>query len=213
MRYATLLLCVLAAGSLFAAPVHAVELGAEVYGSFNTYQMGDWNDLVDESNAAGANFDNINNGISGGIGARVWANPNVMVAATWEPLFASTEDMGMKANLDANAFLATVAYMVPNGNAKYGVGVGGGIYSISGKLESPGDPSIDLGGSTFGFHFLGLAEWTVSPGFGVTAGAGYRVAKIDDTEADGQSVNPKIATDYSGFTGRVGVAFYLPMNH
>jgi hypothetical protein len=44
----------------------------------------------------------------------------------------------------------------------------------------------------------------------VTAGVGYRAAKIDDTEADGVSQDPKIETDYSGVTGRVGVVFYLP---
>lgn len=213
MRYAVLLISVLAAGSLFAAPARAVELGAEVYGNFNTYSMGDWNDIIDQENLNGANFDHINNGIAGGIGPRIWASPNVLVAATWEPLFASSEYQGYKAKLNANAFLATVAYMVPQGSAKYGVGVGGGVYSISGSLEAPGQSNVDLTGTTFGFHFLGLAEWMVSPGFGVTAGAGYRVAKIDDTKGDGQSSNPSIATDYSGFTGRVGVAFYLPTSN
>jgi hypothetical protein len=173
--------------------------------------MDDWNDLLNEANQAGANFDEIKSSISGGIGGRLWASPNVMIAAAWEPLFASTEDSGTELKLNGNSFLATIAYMVASGaNARYGVGVGGGLYSLSGAIAETGFPDLELKGSTVGFHVLGLAEWLVSPGFGVTAGAGYRAAKIDDTEADGESQDPKLETDYSGVTGRLGVVFYLP---
>jgi len=213
MRY-IIPLAALALVTVAAVPAHAVTFGGEVYGAYNSYAMDDWNDLINEANQAGASIDEINGGIAGGIGLRLWANPNVMFAVAWEPLFASTEGSGAELNLDGNAFVGTVAYMVPVGErAKYGVGAGGGFYSLSGDVKDTGDPTVDLTGSVFGFHFLGLAEWNVSPGFGVTAGAGYRVAKIDDTEADGQSANPKFETDYSGFTGRVGVVFYLPSNY
>lgn len=209
MRYFTALLAIVALSTL-ARPAHAAMFGAEVYGNYNTYAMDDWNDLLNDANQSGANFDEINGGIAGGIGLRMWASPNVMIAATWEPLFASTDDSGTELNLDANSFLATVAYMVPVGErAKYGIGVGGGIYTISGELKDPTE-TFDLSGSGGGFHVLGLAEWNISPGFGVTAGAGYRMAKIDDTKANDMSATPKFETDYSGFTGRVGVAFYLP---
>ena len=69
--------------------------------------------------------------------------------------------------------------------------------------------SVDIGGSTVGFHFLGLTEWTPSPGFGVTGAIGYRVAKIDETEFDGVK-DPNSETDYSGLMLRAGLAFYLP---
>jgi hypothetical protein len=52
---------------------------------------------------------------------------------------------------------------------------------------------------------MGHGEWTVSPGFAITAGAGYRFA---DVEVD--DVTPEVTVDYSGFMGRVGLAFYLP---
>jgi len=207
-------LAALAIFAVAAAPAHAVTFGGEVYGAYNTYAMDDWNDLIKEANQSGASIDEINGGIAGGIGLKVWANPNVMFAVAWEPLFASTEGNGATLNLDGNAFVGTVAYMVPVGEvAKYGVGAGGGYYSLSGEIKDSGSPSIDLKGNVFGFHVLGLAEWTVSPGFGVTAGAGYRAAKIDETEADGVVTDPVFETDYSGFTGRVGVVFYLPTSN
>jgi hypothetical protein len=210
MRFVALVLAFSILGS-FAQPAQAVTIGGEVYGSFNTYAMDDWNDLFDEANQLGADFDEISSGISGGIGGRLWASPNVLIAVAWEPLFASTEDAGVEAKLDGNAFVGTLAYMIPVGtNARYGVGAGGGFYSLNGEIAETGEDTIELTGSTVGFHILGLAEWIVSPGFGITAGAGYRGAKITDTEADGQSQIPEFETDYSGITGRVGVVFYLP---
>lgn len=201
----------LAVLATFAAPAHAFVLGGEVYGAFNTYAMDDWNDLIDEANDMGADIDNITTGFGGGIGGRMWANPNVMFAVTWEPLFASTEGSGSELNLTGHGVTGTVAYMVPVGdNARYGIGGGGGLYLLKGTLKDSGFPDSDLEGSTVGFHILGLAEWILSPGFGITAGAGYRGAKIGDTELDGQSSDPEFETDFSGFTGRVGVVFYLP---
>jgi len=51
----------------------------------------------------------------------------------------------------------------------------------------------------------------------VSAASGYRIAKIDDTKFDDKSygtyptsTQEKLATDYSGFVGRVGLSFYLP---
>lgn len=210
MRFLSALLAigVLACSS---APAQAVVLGGEVFGAFNTYAMDDWNDLIDEANDSGADIDNITTGFGGGIGGRLWASPNVMFAVTWEPLFASTEGSGAELTMTGNGFTGTVAYMVPVGtNARYGIGGGGGFYSLSGTLKDAGIPDVDLGGSAVGFHVLGLAEWIISPGFGITAGAGYRNANISDTEADGQSSDPEFETDFSGFTGRFGVVFYMP---
>jgi hypothetical protein len=57
---------------------------------------------------------------------------------------------------------------------------------------------------------MGMGEWTFSPGFAITGSAGYRVAKISDTKADGESGDPKFETDYSGVMLRAGLAFYMP---
>lgn len=206
----------LAATMSIASQASAMTFGGEVYGAFNTVSMKDWNDAIDQANASGSSFENVNNGFTGGINLRLWANPNWLFMAGWEPLFISTEDSstpGDKLTLDANAFTATGAYFFPTGgNAKYGVGAGVGFYQNSGKLESAGSPDVDIQGNGVGFHFLGLGEWTVSPGFAVTGGAGYRVANLSNTEfSDGTTTaDSPYDNDYSGFMGRVGLAFYMP---
>lgn len=210
-------LTLLAALSLlaFAVPAHAVTFGGEVYGMFNTHAMGDWNDNIDAANALGADIKNINNSFSGGLAARVWATPEWMFSLGWEPLFISTEDKAPggigKLKLTTQAILVTAAYYIPmQGPAKVGIGAGGGYYHLGGKIEESGFPDVDIKGNTVGFHVLALGEWTVSPSFGVAAAAGYRGAKISDTEIAGISTTPKTETDYSGFTGRLGVTFNMP---
>ena len=52
---------------------------------------------------------------------------------------------------------------------------------------------------------MGVGDWTMSPGFAVTGGLGWRFAGITiDNSANDSKV------DYSGLMVRVGVAFYLP---
>ena len=112
----------------------------------------------------------------------------------------------------ANAIVVSGNYFFPtNSNAKYGIGAGVGYYMVGGEAED-GTTSLttDVSGSTVGFHFMGLAEWTVSPGFAITGGAGYRIANVGDTQFDETSTDPETETDYSGFMARAGLAFYMP---
>ncbi len=197
--------------ALAAVPVHAMTVGGEVFGGFNTFTMKDWQDAVDQANASGANFGDVTSGFGGGLGLRTWANPNWMLAATWEPLFKTSKDAASNTELklNGNSYQATAGYFFPmSGPGKFGMGAGLGIYTLNGKITGTGGG--DLTGNTVGFHFLGMGEWTVSPGFSITGSAGYRVAKIDDTKFNDQSSTPKFHTDYSGFMGRLGLAFYLP---
>src|SRR5262249_24493439 len=120
--------------------------------------------------------------------------------------FPSTKDSRQtsdKLSFSANSFQGTATYFFPStGKNKFGLGAGVGFYSMNGKAESAGSPSVDIGGSTVGFHFLGTGEMSVSPGFAVFGSAGYRIAKVDDTEFAGQDAaargTPKTATDFSG---------------
>jgi hypothetical protein len=195
-----------------AATASAATVGGEVFGAFNTHSMKDWNDrVVAPANQSGGNMDEFSNGYSGGLGLRAWPNSKWMLSATWEPLFVSREEKvsGDKANLDANAFEATAGYFFPSHTpAKFGLAAGLGYYSMNGKIESTSD--LKLEGSTVGFHVMGLMEYTVKPGFALTGSAGYRVAKIKDTQVENVSASPELATDYSGLTLRAGMAFYLP---
>jgi hypothetical protein len=218
MRKHMNVLAVLGVFALAMVPVaaSAATFGGEVYGAFNTHSMQDWNDAIDLANTSGSNFDNVGSDITGGLDLRMWASPNWMFSAGWEPLFLNSEDSanpGDKLSLNANAYTVTGAYFFPSAsNGKYGIGGGLGYYSNSGKLESTGSPDVDITGSGVGFHFVGLGEWTVSPGFSVTTTAGYRVAKLTSNElSDGTTtVDSPYDNDYSGFMGRVGLAFYLP---
>lgn len=225
------LVMVLALVCFAAAPALAADtkFGAEVFGAFNSYSMSDVNDhqIKELNDSQNTNFNDVTSGLTGGINARMWANQRWMFSAGWEPLFLETETdangTSGKINLDGNSFQVTGAYFFPSqSNGRYGIGAGLGLYSISG--EASGDASLsstgssqDVSGSTVGFHFMGVGEWTVSPGFAITAASGYRIAKIDDTKFDDKSygtyptsTQEKLATDYSGFVGRVGLSFYLP---
>ena len=195
-----------------AAPALAMTWGGEVFGAFDTHTMSDWKDAVALANQSGSNIDDPTSSFGGGLGLRVWPDSHWMIAGTWEPMFLTRKDANSsdKLKLDANSFQATGGYFFPStGKARFGIGAGGGFYSLNGKQETT--PSVDLTGSTVGFHFLGMGEWTVSPGFAVTGSAGYRVAKITDTKFNDQSTTPsKTETDYSGLMLRAGVAFYMP---
>jgi hypothetical protein len=207
-------LVILCLALAFAAqPSVAGTFGGEVFGAMNTYGMEDWNDAIDQANSSGSDYNEMTKGITGGLGARWWLNANWMIQGTWEPLFAETEDetSGDRVNLDANSFQLGVAYFFPSmGTAKYGFGAGVGMYTLSGEAAPPSSPAMDIEGSTVGFHFMGHGEWAVSRGFAINAGAGWRIANIDDGEIDGTPL--PYETDYSGFMGRLGMSFYLPQS-
>ena len=199
----------------FAAQASAAPTwGGEVFGAFSTHTMKDWNDrVVAPVNQSGGNMDEFSKGFGGGLGLRMWPNSNWMVSATWEPMYASSEEKvsGAKVNLDANAFEATAGYFFPaTSQARFGIGGGLGIYQLAGEITSSGNPDQKIEGSTVGFHFMGLMEWNMKPGFALTANAGYRIANISDTKIDNQSASPELETDYSGLALRAGFAFYLP---
>ena len=213
-RNITVILLAACCAVLMVAPAHAMTWGGEVFGAFNTHSMSDWNDqIVAPVNQGGGNMDEFGNGFGGGLGLRFWPNNNFMLAATWEPIFLTRKEdvTGAEFKLDANAFEATGGYFFPTtGPAKFGVGAGLGFYQMSGEITGTGTADGDLTGSTVGFHFMGMMEWTVSPGFAVTGNAGYRIANIADTKLNDVSSNPEFETDYSGLMLRAGLAFYMP---
>jgi hypothetical protein len=176
-----------------------------VFGAWNTHGMNDINDAIDAANQSGSNYDEIKSGLTGGIGLRVWPTSNWMIAASWEPLFAETSDdaSGATTNLDAQSFQGTLGYFFPTlMPAKFGIAAGAGMYTLTGE-ESFGSSSLDLEGSTVGFHAMGMTEMTVGPGFALTGALGWRWAEVEIEDAS-------IPADYSGLMARVGLAFYLP---
>ena len=198
-----------------------------------------WNDQL-QARGLPSTLADLSSGFTMGVGVRAWLRPTWMVRAGWEPILAETEDLQQttipigiinylatthaRSNADANDFSLTVGYFMPSkGSSRFGFGAGADYVRMLGRAERsleitppppPPDPSAstraDLTGSTVGFHLQGLGEWTVSPGFSVTGVLGYRYAKVSDTQFNGQSQSPKIETDYSGVTARLGLALYLP---
>ena len=194
----------------------AATFGAEAFGSFNTYSMKDVNDFLESANAGGSNFDNVSNGLSGGLGVRMWANQNWMINATWEPLRASTESAATSEKLNVNAqnFAFGGTYFLPSAtNARYGIGASIGYYSIGGEAEDPSGTS-KIEGSGAGFSFHGTGEWTVNKQFAFQGTAGYRVANVEMKDENGDNITTSTGenatADYSGFSGRVGVVMYFP---
>lgn len=185
----------------------AAKVGGEVFGAFNTHGMNDVNDALEASNLGfGTDFDDIKSGLTGGIAVRVWPTGNWMLSAAWEPLFLESNDDASSTtfNVDAQSFQATAGYFFPSMMpAKFGVGAGAGIYNISGEVSDP-TGSVEVAGSGLGFHLMGMTEMTVSPGFAVTGGLGWRWADIEVDDANGSTA------DYSGVMARVGLSFYLP---
>jgi hypothetical protein len=201
---------VLLTAALVLAPglAAAATVGGEVFGAANTYNMDDVNDAVEVANTLGADFDELSNGLTGGLGVRVWPNPNWMLSAYWEPLFVETKSSVTNEtwNVDANSFQFGATYFFPSvTTVKYGIGAGIGVYSLSGETTDPAatPTTSSVEGTGPGFHVMALSEWTVRPGFAITAGAGYRKADIEVENSTGTA-------DYSGFIGRLGMAFYLP---
>lgn len=207
----------LAALAATAVPAHAFTWGGDIFAAFSGHAMEQWNNDIDDINAIGGNADEIKSSFGGGIGLRMLPTPNFMFEGTWEPIFASTEETVTDSKIEptANSFQLTGTYFFPTAmRGKFGIGAGVGYYMLNGKLEIPGEPTVDIGGNGIGFHVLGTGEWEVSPGFAFFGAAGYRGAKISDTEFDEQDAaargEPEYETDFSGFTIRAGLAFYAP---
>lgn len=212
----------LVALSLFAlavAPTLAAagSFGVEAFGSFSTYSMKDVNDA--NALKAGSNFSDVSNGLSGGIGARMWANQNWQLGASWEPLRASTESKATSAkyNVNAQSFQASGTYFLPSAtNARYGFGAGLGYYSISGKDEvtSPTPTTSKIEGSGVGFDFHGTGEWSINKQWAFTGTAGYRLANVEMKNSSGVNLTTasgsNATADYSGFLGRAGLVMYFP---
>jgi hypothetical protein len=211
-------LVALALFALALAPTFAIagSFGAEAFGSFSTYSMKDVNDAIAAANQAGSSFDDVANGMSGGLGLRMWANQNWLIGATWEPLRASTESSATseKFNVNAQSFSATGTYFLPSQtNARYGFGAGLGYYSIGGEVEDPlGTAKIE--GSGVGFQFHGTGEWSLNKQWSIAGTAGYRLSNIEMKDEQGNNLTnaagENATADYSGFMGRVGVVLNFP---
>src|SRR5262245_25059300 len=193
--------------------------GVGAFGGYNTYSMSDINNFVGAVNTALAvagapvRMDEINSGVSFGGGVRAIPSENWHLSVDYERLAGkSSIEFGgasFEINTPANVISATASYLFPStGKARFGLGAGPGLYLADGSIKAEDDTSSEsssFSGTGVGLHLLGVGDIAFSPQFHLELAAGYRVAKatlsVDDVETNND-------LDWSGFTSRVGLAFY-----
>jgi outer membrane protein with beta-barrel domain len=215
-----------------ASPVCGQEaraFGVSVFGGYSTYSMGDLNDAIEEGGffpVTSVTADEIDSGAMFGVGIRFRQSDRVSLAFDVARLLASTSGSALflgtpvdgELKVPSTSVTFTVQYLFPSSSRiRAGLGGGAGYYFCGGEASgtsSAGSRSADLDGSGFGFHGLVLGEWTLSRTVHAEIGAGYRYAKTADLEVEGSvllnSDGSKSKVDWSGFTSKLGVTFYLP---
>jgi len=210
---------VLAVASLAAmtqpADAAGMQWGFQANGAFNTHAMDDWNDLIDQSNNSGSNFDNITSGLSFGAGPVMIVNEQWVLGAHFERLMPrKSEDQGTEVESAGNAFGASVGYLFPSASPfNFGLGVAMDYITLSGSLSDPTD-SYDTEGSGMGFQINGLGRYAFSPVFSGLLSLGYRIADIEIDNIGGQDVSGSglDSENFSGMTVRVGIELHQPNN-
>jgi len=206
--------CALLAGASLASAA-PMQWGAEVFGGFNTHSMSDWNDIIDQANASGSNFDNIHNGYSFGAGPTV-SMSQWQFGADYERLMAKTSSyQGTDVRPSANSFGVNVGYKIPTTGTMAWMLRGSVDYlSLTGDIHSANSsPSTaDTHGSGAGFQFLGVGTKSFTPAVSGMLSLGYRFADIKIKDIAGQDVSSQGLSheDYSGLVARVGLSFHVP---
>jgi hypothetical protein len=178
-------------------------------------------------------------GASFGAGVRCIINDRFLVAVDYERLMGSTEFGGLLVGVDiavpADAILYTVGIdLLPKKGVRFGFAGGVGQYfsrmtrSFRSDRSEVDWPAFDISieGNALGSHYVSFFEYQLTERTHVSALAGYRRATIDNPTIDGETVyregdppdevdvfpadgEPVGAIDWSGFMGRIGIAWYL----
>lgn len=215
---ARITLCAVLAAASFAfltspADATTMQWGFQVNGAFNTHSMNDWNDIIDEANEFGSNYDNITSGFSFGAGPVLILNQQWILGAHFERLMPKTsEDQGIEIENSGNAFGASVGYLFPSASPmSFGLGVALDFITLSGSLSDPSD-EFDTEGSGIGFQMNGMGRYAFNPMWSGVASVGYRIADIEIDNIGGQDVSSSglDTEDYSGVMVRVGIELHQP---
>jgi hypothetical protein len=217
---------------MLAAAPHsdAGQFGIGLFGSYNSYKMEDLNDEIAEINAdlegmgSTERMDEIENGMGFGGGLRYRSPGSLQFALDYERLSAESDvsdgDASFEVEVPANAFLATLTYlMASTSNVRFGFAGGLGYYKTGGTLtvDDGVNPPIegDLEGSGLGYHAGGVLDLGLSDQMAVNIFAGWRQAKTSDLELDGDPVltedGDDATLDWSGVTAKIGLNFFFGM--
>jgi hypothetical protein len=192
--------------------------GGQVFGGFDTFKMGDWNDAIDAANAGGSTFDKVNSGYSFGLGPTLTVNGQWQLGAHFEMLMGKkSEDAtsGQTLSPSSNAFGVSAMYLFPS-KTSMSFGLGGAVdyMTLTGKVEGT-VPDAKIEGSGVGGQLLGMTSYAFSPMFSGSLTAGYRLANINIDKVGGTSTtgSPLQSEDYSGVIARVGLSFHQPSHN
>lgn len=208
------------ASNALAAP----PIGISAFTGYQSYSMGQINDAIDRVSEAlsgpteQANITKLSGGMTFGGGVRVDFTPTWRASLEYERLNESTghgNTIGsFQIKPSADVVLVGGSYFFPSqSTTRWGLGAGVGYYTFSGSAASTvtwygstASGSVDLGGSTVGFHGRGEVEVTLSPMWQLDGALGYRSAK-GELEADGSKTG--VDLDWSGLMTRVGITYVI----
>lgn len=215
----TIALVLLAALTAVSAEAATMQWGGQVFGAFNTHSMGDWNNIIDQANTSGSNFDNIHNGFSFGGGPFMMMNGNWQFGAHFERLMAHTSEyQGTSVKNAADALGVSTTYWFPTtSKMNYGLGACVDYMTLAGELDQTSTPTTNkTKGSGMGGMVMASTNYAMTPTFSWNASAGYRIANINIDTIGGQSTTGSglSSEDYSGLSIRMGFSLtqHTPKN-
>ena len=186
-------------------------IGVRAFGGYNTYAMGDLNDIMRGLFVPPGSYGDPKDGYSLGVGAELSWRPSLSFTLSYERLVPGrmSEVNGQKMQLPANALLLEAEYRRRvRPRLRLGVGGGAGYYQLGEETESPGT-SRNYEGDGFGGQAFGLGEWELTPAASIGLDVGYRWAAVEVSEVNRQPPTFGIEMDYSGLNTRL-VLRYLP---
>lgn len=193
----------------------------------STYAMGDVNDEVALINEAllgtGLEMDEVTKGLNYGLAFGLDLNPTFSIGLGYDRLTGQTEVSdptgSIEYDLPSNVLRVFGRYSFQStGKTK------GFLEGSLGRVMSDGTGTVTvtgIGSETVDFEGSGLAAegaggfayWT-SPKIALTGTLGYRLAKVEDVEADGEPLyspqgDGRYSIDYSGVFLRLGLTIAL----
>jgi hypothetical protein len=207
------------AATVFLAPhgAHAQSgVGLRVFGGYNTYAMGDAEDIRRGLQIPPAQFSVPEDGPSFGVGAELAWRRGLSFTFSYERIAVGRmgevkigNQPGQETQFPCNALLLETEYR-RRLKPRIMIGAAGGLgyYQLGEEVESPAT-GRDFEGESFGGQAFAIGEWEVTPAASLGLDVGYRWAKIGVDKVNRAAPFTDIEMDYSGLNTRI-VLRYLP---
>ncbi len=211
MRRAAALLSGAAALLLPRPTLAQAVIGIRTFGGYNTYAMGDANDIRRGLLLPTSEFSTPEDGYSLGVGAELAWRRWLSFTFSYERLTVGrmAEVNGQKMQLPCNALLLETEYR-RGLRPRWRIGGGGGLgyYQLGEEIESPATQR-DFEGEAIGGQAFALGEWEMTPAASIGFDIGYRWALVPVDKVNRQPPPFDIDVDYSGLDTRL-VLRYVP---